>query len=139
MRNLFAAGIASALMAGAAFADGLAITVDGEAQGTIKIDLAEDVAPAHVARLKELATSGAYDGVVFHRVIDGFRRRPVMSSSARPAATQAVRVWADQICQTCPLNSRTSLLTVALLAWHAAKALTLRTRSSSSFLTKGTS
>ena len=72
MRNLIAAGVASAVMAGAAFADGLAITVDGEAQGTIKIDLAEDVAPAHVARLKELATSGAYDGVVFHRVIDGF-------------------------------------------------------------------
>ncbi|MEH6675232.1 MULTISPECIES: peptidylprolyl isomerase [unclassified Sulfitobacter] len=72
MRNLVAAGVASALMAGTAFADGLAITVDGEAQGTIKIDLAEDVAPAHVARLKELATSGAYDGVVFHRVIDGF-------------------------------------------------------------------
>jgi len=72
MRNLIAAGIASAVMTGAAFADGLAITVDGEAQGTIKIDLAEDVAPAHVARLKELAEAGAYDGVVFHRVIDGF-------------------------------------------------------------------
>ena len=72
MRNLIAAGVASAVMAGAAFADGLAITVDGEAQGTIKIDLAEDVAPAHVARLKELAEAGAYDGVVFHRVIDGF-------------------------------------------------------------------
>lgn len=72
MRDLIAAGVASAVMAGAAFADGLAITVDGEAQGTIKIDLAEDVAPAHVARLKELAEAGAYDGVVFHRVIDGF-------------------------------------------------------------------
>ena len=72
MRNLIAAGVASAVMAGAAFADGLAITVDGEAQGTIKIDLAEDVAPAHVARLKELAEAGAYDGVIFHRVIDGF-------------------------------------------------------------------
>ena len=72
MRNLIAAGVASAVMAGAAFADGLAIIVDGEAQGTIKIDLAEDVAPAHVARLKELAEAGAYDGVVFHRVIDGF-------------------------------------------------------------------
>ena len=72
MRNLIAAGVASAVLAGAAFADGLAIAVDGEAQGTIKIDLAEDVAPAHVARLKELAEAGAYDGVVFHRVIDGF-------------------------------------------------------------------
>ena len=65
MRNLIAAGVASAVMAGAAFADGLAITVDGEAQGTIKIDLAEDVAPAHVARLKELAEAGAYDCLLY--------------------------------------------------------------------------
>ena len=60
------------LLAGTALANGLEITVDGEAQGVIKIDLAEDVAPKHAERLKTLAASGAYDGVVFHRVIDGF-------------------------------------------------------------------
>ena len=53
-------------------ADGIAIDVAGEANGTITIDLFEDVAPNHVARIIELAESGAYDGVVFHRVIDGF-------------------------------------------------------------------
>ena len=40
--------------------------------GDVKIELFEDVAPGHVARIKELANSGKYDNVVFHRVIDGF-------------------------------------------------------------------
>ena len=40
--------------------------------GDVKIQLFEDVAPNHVKRIKELANSGKYDNVVFHRVIDGF-------------------------------------------------------------------
>ena len=40
--------------------------------GTVMIELLPDVAPGHCARIKELAREGAYDGVVFHRVIDGF-------------------------------------------------------------------
>jgi cyclophilin family peptidyl-prolyl cis-trans isomerase len=40
--------------------------------GDLKIQLFEDVAPNHVKRIKELANSGKYDNVVFHRVIDGF-------------------------------------------------------------------
>ncbi|WP_380052790.1 peptidylprolyl isomerase [Falsihalocynthiibacter sp. SS001] len=40
--------------------------------GTVVIELLPDVAPAHVARMKELARSGAYDNVAFHRVIPGF-------------------------------------------------------------------
>ena len=40
--------------------------------GEVKIELFEDVAPNHVKRIKELADSGKYDNVVFHRVIDGF-------------------------------------------------------------------
>ncbi|MEM6610404.1 MAG: peptidylprolyl isomerase [Pseudomonadota bacterium] len=40
--------------------------------GTVAIELMADVAPAHAGRMKELAREGAYDGVVFHRVIDGF-------------------------------------------------------------------
>ena len=40
--------------------------------GEIKIELFEDVAPNHVKRIKQLAKDGKYDGVVFHRVIDGF-------------------------------------------------------------------
>ena len=40
--------------------------------GEVKIELFDDVAPEHVARIKKLANEGKYDGVVFHRVIDGF-------------------------------------------------------------------
>ena len=40
--------------------------------GDVKIELFKDVAPNHVKRITELANSGKYDGVVFHRVIDGF-------------------------------------------------------------------
>ena len=40
--------------------------------GDVKIELFEDVAPNHVKRIKKLAQEGKYDGVVFHRVIDGF-------------------------------------------------------------------
>jgi cyclophilin family peptidyl-prolyl cis-trans isomerase len=40
--------------------------------GDVKIELFNDIAPNHVKRIKELAESGKYDGVVFHRVIDGF-------------------------------------------------------------------
>jgi len=50
----------------------LVITVAGEANGEIVIDLLPDVAPAHVEQVMALAQSGAYDDVVFHRVIDGF-------------------------------------------------------------------
>ena len=40
--------------------------------GNVKIQLFPDEAPNHVNRIKELANSGKYDNVVFHRVIDGF-------------------------------------------------------------------
>ena len=74
------------LVAGAAQAQGLPGVTDGpgpnlvievaDASGTSKgrivLDLYPDKAPNHVERLVTLAGSGAYDGVVFHRVIDGF-------------------------------------------------------------------
>jgi peptidylprolyl isomerase len=40
--------------------------------GPVVIDLRPDLAPGHVAHIKELAREGFYDGVVFHRVIPGF-------------------------------------------------------------------
>ncbi|WP_306132290.1 peptidylprolyl isomerase [Roseivivax marinus] len=70
MRNLLIAALT--LVAGPALATGLEIDVTGEAQGTITVDLFEDVAPQHVERITTLAEEGAYDNVVFHRVIDGF-------------------------------------------------------------------
>ena len=60
------------LTASPAFASTLTIQVAGEANGTIVIDLNDEGAPQHVARIKQLAQEGAYDGVVFHRVIEGF-------------------------------------------------------------------
>jgi peptidylprolyl isomerase len=71
--------LALALTAGPAFGqatDGpgpnLVIEIAGQANGTVVIDLLPDVAPQHVAQITQLATEGAYDNVVFHRVIDGF-------------------------------------------------------------------
>jgi peptidylprolyl isomerase len=50
----------------------LVIEVAGQANGTVVIDLLPDVAPKHVAQITALAKEGAYDNVVFHRVIEGF-------------------------------------------------------------------
>jgi len=41
-------------------------------QGRVVIELRPDIAPGHVRRIKELAREGFYDGVPFHRVIEGF-------------------------------------------------------------------
>ena len=41
-------------------------------QGKVVIEMRPDLAPGHVARIKELVKEGFYDGIVFHRVIDGF-------------------------------------------------------------------
>ncbi|MGL6042997.1 MAG: peptidylprolyl isomerase [Sandaracinobacteroides sp.] len=49
--------------------DKLTMTLEN---GEVTIRLRSDLAPGHVARLVELADSGFYDGIVFHRVIPGF-------------------------------------------------------------------
>ena len=41
-------------------------------QGPVTIEMRPDLAPNHVARIKELVQQGFYDGIVFHRVIEGF-------------------------------------------------------------------
>lgn len=50
--------------------------------GLVVIQLLPDVAPNHVARIKELTRKGFYDGIVFHRVIDGF-----MAQTGDPTGT----------------------------------------------------
>jgi len=52
------------------------------ATGEVTVDLLPDVAPKHVARIKELARAGFYDGIVFHRVIPGF-----MAQTGDPTGT----------------------------------------------------
>jgi peptidylprolyl isomerase len=74
-RGLAALGLAAALAAGAVAqqaADVLVIEVEGAANGMVEIALRPDLAPLHVERIKALAREGAYDGVAFHRVIEGF-------------------------------------------------------------------
>ena len=51
-------------------------------KGTVTIALRPDLAPNHVARIKELARKGFYNGIVFHRVIDGF-----MAQTGDPTGT----------------------------------------------------
>jgi len=41
-------------------------------KGKVTIEMRPDLAPGHVARIKELVNEGFYDGIVFHRVIEGF-------------------------------------------------------------------
>ena len=77
-------GLAAAFCAGLTFTSALAQTLGAEMPtpentltitvktGDIVIELLPDVAPQHVERIKTLANEGAYDSVVFHRVIDGF-------------------------------------------------------------------
>lgn len=57
----------------------LILTLD---TGPVTIELRPDLAPGHVARIKELAREGFYDGVVFHRVISGF-----MAQGGDPSGT----------------------------------------------------
>ena len=61
----------------------LVFTLDtGDGGGDVVIRLRPDLAPGHVARIKELAGEGFYDGVVFHRVIAGF-----MAQGGDPSGT----------------------------------------------------
>ena len=57
----------------------IAIELEG---GTVVIELKPDLAPQHVARIKKLTRDGFYDGIVFHRVIDGF-----MAQTGDPTGT----------------------------------------------------
>ena len=51
-------------------------------KGKVVVDMRPDLAPGHVARIKELVRSNFYDGVPFHRVIDGF-----MAQTGDPTGT----------------------------------------------------
>jgi peptidylprolyl isomerase len=86
MRHLLpaiAAGFAVALLANPAAAQDPENTLVMELKcGDVHIALRPDVAPNHAERLKELTREGFYDGIIFHRVIEGF-----MAQTGDPTGT----------------------------------------------------
>jgi cyclophilin family peptidyl-prolyl cis-trans isomerase len=71
MQKLILAGLGLALLASPAAA-AQALKVDMSMGCSFTVNLRPDLAPKHVEQITKLASSGFYDGVVFHRVIDGF-------------------------------------------------------------------
>ena len=84
LKTLFAAAATSLIaMAAAPTAAQAQDTILMEtSKGPVTIRLRPDLAPKHAERIKELAADGFYDGVVFHRVIDGF-----MAQTGDPTGT----------------------------------------------------
>ncbi len=79
-RFMIAAAALSALAAPALAAETMTVETSKNCSFTIK--LRSDLAPAHVAQVTKLAAAGFYDGIVFHRVIDGF-----MAQTGDPTGT----------------------------------------------------
>jgi peptidylprolyl isomerase len=75
MKTLFRAALLALVLAGACVASAAdpenTLYLDLK-DGRVVIELRPDLAPKHVARIKELARKKFYDGLVFHRVIEGF-------------------------------------------------------------------
>ena len=129
--RLALAGVLAAALGGqAALAAGLEIDITGEAEGTVVIDLLEDVAPQHVERITALAAEGLYDSVVFHRVIEGFMAQTggvEFGAWARTWRMDRPAVW---ICGLWRRVFRIFPFERGVWAWHAPRASTARTPSS---------
>jgi peptidylprolyl isomerase len=82
-KKLAALGLAAMVGSGAAAAADPENTLLIELEsGEVIVEMLPEVAPGHVARIKELARDGFYDGIVFHRVIPGF-----MAQTGDPTGT----------------------------------------------------
>ncbi len=89
LRRRLLAGLAALAVAAPALAQGAKLDPKNTLQidlkdGKVLIALRPDLAPKHVERIKALAKKGFYDGIVFHRVIDGF-----MAQTGDPQGTGA--------------------------------------------------
>jgi len=79
MRIIIAVFLWSLIAVNPAYAEKLLLELKG---GVVEIQLLPEKAPKHVARITELAEKGFYDGIVFHRVIEGF-----MAQTGDPTGT----------------------------------------------------
>ncbi len=82
LKTLLAAAAAATMIAAApvaALAESLEMTTT---KGVVEIELKPDLAPKHVAQIKALVEKKFYDGIIFHRVIDGF-----MAQTGDPTGT----------------------------------------------------
>jgi len=79
--SIAAAFMVLAAWSGSALADENTVVME-TSQGKVTIQLRPDLAPKHVEQIKTLVKQGFYDGIVFHRVIDGF-----MAQTGDPTGT----------------------------------------------------
>ncbi len=79
MKIIITAFLWSLIVVNPAYAEKLLLELKG---GIVEIQLLPEKAPQHVARIKELAEEGFYNGIVFHRVIEGF-----MAQTGDPTGT----------------------------------------------------
>ena len=79
MKIIITAFLWSLIVVNPAYAEKLLLELKG---GVVEIQLLPEKAPQHVARIKELAEEGFYNGIVFHRVIEGF-----MAQTGDPTGT----------------------------------------------------
>ena len=79
LKSVLTGAFVLAISASAAIAEQIELRLK---DGTVVIDLLSDLAPKHVERITTLANEGFYDGIVFHRVIDGF-----MAQTGDPTGT----------------------------------------------------
>ena len=98
-------------------------------QGQVEIAFLPELAPNHVNRISELASSGFYDGIIFHRVIPGFMAQTgdptgtgtgglapiLMPNSLIMNTVLAPLVWPDHLTQTAATVSFLSVLTVVVI------------------------
>ena len=69
-------------------------------KGNVVVEMRPDLAPGHVARIKELARQGFYDGVPFHRVIEGFMAQtgdPTGTGTGSPASRSSARLSVEHV------------------------------------------
>jgi peptidylprolyl isomerase len=100
--------------------------------GTVTIELLPDVAPEHSDRMKELAREGAYDGVVFHRVIDGFMAQTGDVQHGKDGGNLRMAGTGGSTSPTCRRSSPSCRMTAARWARRARRTRTPPTASSSS-------